>query len=307
MSSPTLGLSLIVRDEADTLPRLLASIDGAFDQVALLDTGSTDRTVGIFTEWVQDQDLPLGYVLDRFEWVDDFAAARNAADDLLDTEWCCWADADDVIRAAGDLRATVAMVPAEIDCLLAPYRVPELDRLHFRKRLYRAGAARWSGRIHEDLALCEACQRHRLGRVADPIRWHHRRPSSRPESFARNGAILERWLREEPGDPRPLWMLAVRELLRGGDYRRGLDYLRRFHDLRRAELTPDAADTTAWAFEVLDALAGEPAEVRASQATPLIAIVLGRPPGAWRSGVWPCGCRGGGGASNPTSKEIAHA
>ena len=38
----TVGLAIIARDEADTLPGLLESVRGAFDQVVLCDTGSTD-------------------------------------------------------------------------------------------------------------------------------------------------------------------------------------------------------------------------------------------------------------------------
>jgi len=64
---PTLGLSLIARDEERFLPGLLESIDGAFDQVALLDTGSTDRTVEIFTDWASRQSLPLGYAVANFD------------------------------------------------------------------------------------------------------------------------------------------------------------------------------------------------------------------------------------------------
>jgi hypothetical protein len=31
--------------------------------------------------------LPLGYAGESFEWIDDFAAARNASDSLLHTDW----------------------------------------------------------------------------------------------------------------------------------------------------------------------------------------------------------------------------
>jgi len=48
---PTVGLAIIARDEQDDLPQLLASVEGHFDQVALLDTGSKDDTVGVFLRW----------------------------------------------------------------------------------------------------------------------------------------------------------------------------------------------------------------------------------------------------------------
>ena len=49
--SPTLGLALIVRNEEEALPRLLESIEGVFDRIVLVDTGSTDATKKVFTEW----------------------------------------------------------------------------------------------------------------------------------------------------------------------------------------------------------------------------------------------------------------
>jgi glycosyltransferase involved in cell wall biosynthesis len=73
---------LIVKDEEHSLPRVLASIRGAFDRVVLVDTGSTDGTVAVFEEWALAE--RCSYEIGRFEWRDDFAAARRHADALLD-------------------------------------------------------------------------------------------------------------------------------------------------------------------------------------------------------------------------------
>ena len=40
----TVSLAMIVRNEEETLPRLLASVAGAFDEIVIVDTGSTDAT-----------------------------------------------------------------------------------------------------------------------------------------------------------------------------------------------------------------------------------------------------------------------
>jgi hypothetical protein len=81
MNRQTVGLALIAKDEEDVLPALLDSIDGAFDQV-MLDTGSSDATKEIFETWCSTQALRIGWTLEDFQWVDDFAVARNAADEL---------------------------------------------------------------------------------------------------------------------------------------------------------------------------------------------------------------------------------
>ena len=43
----TLSLCLIVRDEEDVLARCLKSAQGLYDELIVVDTGSTDRTVEI--------------------------------------------------------------------------------------------------------------------------------------------------------------------------------------------------------------------------------------------------------------------
>ena len=52
---PSVGLALIVKDGADDLPNLLKSVEGAFDQVVLLDTGSTDQTKSVFRKWAKQE------------------------------------------------------------------------------------------------------------------------------------------------------------------------------------------------------------------------------------------------------------
>jgi hypothetical protein len=120
MTAPTLGLALIAKNEESTLPHLLASTDGAFDQIALLDTGSTDRTVEVFEKWAKTQSNTNCRV-GHFEWRDDFAAARNAADELLDTDWLCTADCDDEIIGA---EAAVSHHPRRPGGRLHPVPLP---------------------------------------------------------------------------------------------------------------------------------------------------------------------------------------
>ena len=66
-----LDLVMIVRDEARCLERCLASARPWVDGIVVLDTGSVDATVEIARRH--------GARVAHFEWIDDFAAARNAA------------------------------------------------------------------------------------------------------------------------------------------------------------------------------------------------------------------------------------
>ena len=84
------SLTMIVRDEESNISRCLESVRGVFDEIVVLDTGSKDRTIQIAREF--------GARVFDFVWVDDFAAARNAALARAKGDYAFWLDADDVIE-----------------------------------------------------------------------------------------------------------------------------------------------------------------------------------------------------------------
>lgn len=85
-----LSLCMIVRDEAENLPRCLASVRGVVDEMIVLDTGSTDRTITI----AQDQ----GARVYSWVWQHDFAAARNESLKYAKGDWILVLDADEELE-----------------------------------------------------------------------------------------------------------------------------------------------------------------------------------------------------------------
>ena len=73
MQMITISLCMIVKNEEASLARCLDSVNGIADEIVIVDTGSTDRTRQIASRYTDR-------IVD-FEWVDDFAAARNYAFD----------------------------------------------------------------------------------------------------------------------------------------------------------------------------------------------------------------------------------
>jgi glycosyltransferase involved in cell wall biosynthesis len=94
-----IALVMIVRDEARSLERCLVSALPWVDEIAVMDTGSGDGTIEIARR--------LGARIGHFEWVDDFAAARNAALALSDAPWRLVLDADEWISHGGDSLAAL--------------------------------------------------------------------------------------------------------------------------------------------------------------------------------------------------------
>ena len=64
-----LSLCMIVKNEEEVLENCLKSVEGVVDEIIVVDTGSTDRTIEIAKSF----DAKVY----NYEWNNDFAAARN--------------------------------------------------------------------------------------------------------------------------------------------------------------------------------------------------------------------------------------
>ncbi|AUN08280.1 glycosyltransferase family 2 protein [Clostridium botulinum] len=85
----TISLCMIVKNEEITLERCLNCGEDFVDEIIIVDTGSTDKTKEIakkFTDKIYD-----------FEWLQDFAAARNFSFSKATKEYIFYLDADDII------------------------------------------------------------------------------------------------------------------------------------------------------------------------------------------------------------------
>src|SRR5690606_19791317 len=87
--TPTLTLCMIARNEEAHLARCLQSVRDLVDEIVLVDTGSTDRTVAIAEAF----DARVFHVA----WQDDFSLARNASLEEARGDWILVLDADETI------------------------------------------------------------------------------------------------------------------------------------------------------------------------------------------------------------------
>ena len=91
---PRLALVMIARDEAPAIARTLESARPHVERTIVLDTGSLDAT--------RDIARACGAEVHDFAWIDDFAAARNAALARSDADWNLVLDADEWIEAGAE-------------------------------------------------------------------------------------------------------------------------------------------------------------------------------------------------------------
>ncbi len=82
-----LTLSMIVKNEEANLRDCLESVHNVVDEIVIVDTGSTDRTLKIAEEF--------GAKIYHFDWINDFSAARNFALKQSTGDWILYLDADE--------------------------------------------------------------------------------------------------------------------------------------------------------------------------------------------------------------------
>lgn len=111
---PTLGLSMIVKNEAQTLRACLQSVSGIVSQMVVADTGSTDSTAEVARQ--------CGATVISVPWENHFANARNAALDRMQTDWVLVLDADEELDAAARNQIANLLKISSADGYLVPIR-----------------------------------------------------------------------------------------------------------------------------------------------------------------------------------------
>jgi tetratricopeptide (TPR) repeat protein len=222
------SLTMIVKNEEKNLGNALDSVAGLFDEIVVVDTGSADRTPEIAREF--------GARVFDFVWVDDFAAARNAALARARGDYAFWLDADDVIDQPQRVRLQELLTVLNGNDQAA-YVIRcscDLDHNgnggqtvvdHIRLFPLREDV-RWTYRVHEQILPA-------LRRANIPVRWTditvrhtgYTDPTLRERKLQRDCRILEAELAERPEDPFVLFNLGSIAVERQ-DWATALDYLR---------------------------------------------------------------------------------
>ena len=121
------------------------------DEIIVVDTGSTDRTVEIAREH--------GLKIHFFPWCDDFSAARNVSLSHATGDWLLWMDADDTIlpECGKRLRDLVMMAEDKVTGFLLQVHIPPapgengFTHVDHVKLFRNLPGMRFEGRIHEQI------------------------------------------------------------------------------------------------------------------------------------------------------------
>lgn len=220
----TVSLCMIVKNEEKVIARCLDSVKDFVDEIIIVDTGSTDNTKKIiksYTDKIYD-----------FQWINDFAAARNFSFSKATKEYTLWLDADDVlIPADGEQFLQLKNdLDNSVDSVRMNYVLGKDDQGNItsslkRNRLVKTSKKfQWIGVVHEYL--------HVYGKIiSHEISVTHL--SIKTKKTDRNLKIYEQQLSKgKEFSPRDLYYYA-NECYEHGMYERAFAYYRKFIDTKK--------------------------------------------------------------------------
>lgn len=208
--------SLIVRNEEDKICRVIESVKPLCNEVVVVDTGSLDNTVTFAEE--------CGARVEFFEWVDDFAAARNYAASKCRGKWIFTIDADEVLQGDPDkIRKEIISLGKDISYIYVPVAREQHTVVFDSRRMVRNGYGTWKNACHEIMRVKEGDgYTLKNGRILHDYVIGHRE-----SSFDRNIRILKGMLKDNPSGPRTLFYIG-QELKSSGDCAGAIVYFERY-------------------------------------------------------------------------------
>jgi tetratricopeptide (TPR) repeat protein len=239
-----ISVCLIARDEAAQLERCLRSVQGAVDEIILLDTGSKDATPQIGQS--------LGAQLHFMAWPDDFSAARNACLQYATGDWVLILDADEELSPAAGASLQALADSGRADAyrfvvrnLQPPGELAGYIDLRITRFFRRHPDYRYEGIIHEQIT--PSVQR-AGGAIADAdaLILHYGYQSKTAQAGSsraeRNLTLLKRALLDAPKDAYLLYQagITLKSLSRPAE---ALDFLTRAL-ASPLDLSPDILEQT---------------------------------------------------------------
>ena len=149
----TLALCMIVKNEEAVLERCLQCVKHIVDEIIIVDTGSTDRTVEIAHKYTSK--------VYHFTWQNNFAKARNFSFSKASADYILWLDADDILlpSAQNKLIALKKSLTGAVDCYFLKYDMQAMQAeenafCFFRERIVKNNQNfYWQGAAHEFLVV----------------------------------------------------------------------------------------------------------------------------------------------------------
>ncbi len=203
-----ISLCMIVKNEQRVLPALLEEVRDFFDEIIVVDNGSTDRTREILSHF----DV-ITIVRENAEEHPYEADLRNAGIALATNPWVLILDADERVSREGLARLRDMEPEAGTDGYFLRWDTYSGGEVieDYKLALIRSDA-RFVGAVHANVQP-HFRRHHRLARWSNALRIEHRPDPSRlaAKALLRERA-LRRALKDDPDNVRCLWFLGYGRL-----------------------------------------------------------------------------------------------
>ncbi|WP_027712412.1 glycosyltransferase [Dickeya chrysanthemi] len=246
-----ISVCMIMKNEARHLAGTLASIAAHFDDIIVVDTGSTDDSKAIASQFTR-------HVYD-FTWTADFSAARNVSLNYARYDWILVIDADEEIESI-DIGALHTLIATHPQAIGRVERINYLDEgsdtttvRESINRLFRKDHYHYSGIIHEQVTPLDPSISPAPSFIA-PIRLNHvgykKEILQQTNKVARNITLLHQALEAQADDPYLLFQLGKSYYLKR-DYPMAINYFQqalRFETNFAYEYMEDLVETYGYAL-----------------------------------------------------------
>ncbi|MCX6135378.1 MAG: glycosyltransferase [Ignavibacteriales bacterium] len=207
-AGPRVSVSMIVRDEEQFLAGCLESIKDIADEIIVVDTGSTDRTIEIARTF--------GAAVSQIEWCDDYSSARNESLRRCTGDWVLYVDADE--RLAEEGRGEIESLTRDTSAIAFRCSIVgeewlpkgKVNNIGLYPRLFRRiPEFRFKGRVHEQLFHSSLGHQYTVRPSGITILHlgYQQSVETTRRKCQRNIDLLGAQLQEEPSDPMARYQL----------------------------------------------------------------------------------------------------
>ncbi len=202
-TNPTLSLCMIVKDEEQFLPMCLDSVKDYVDEIIIVDTGSTDRTVEIAEKY--------NAKIYHHPWENSFSKARNYSLKYATSNWILILDADEELDAkdAPGLKTVIRECDADLLYLQVLDKTIEGEIVSVSNsvRVFKNHLGiKYEGTVHNYL------QYNGNTRITDIKLFHYGYnldEEKMERKFVRTSSLLREQIKKDPSNPMPHHFLAI--------------------------------------------------------------------------------------------------
>jgi tetratricopeptide (TPR) repeat protein len=201
--NPTLSLCMIVKDEEKFLPTCLESIKDHVDEIIIVDTGSTDRTVEVATKY--------NAKVYHHPWENSFSKARNYSLSYATCDWVLILDADEEVEKEDACKLREVIKDNEVNVI----NLPVFYKPKGGKNLSVSSSERifknYLG-IHYEGIVHNSLKHSGPSRNVDIKLYHygyHQGNEQMEKKFKRTSTLLKEQIKDDPENPIPHHYLAI--------------------------------------------------------------------------------------------------